>query len=108
MIPGHSHSQTVSATPGSGFAYGTGNLSNANTGSVQTGISIQSGGGDAVTVNGAATGVSLASNTTGLSIGAAGGTETRPQNIAQIYIIKAVQDASGPVTMTGITTSDDK
>ena len=49
---------------------------------------------------------SSVNNTTGLSIGAAGGDETRPQNIAQIYIIKAVQDASGPVPITGITTSD--
>lgn len=78
----------------------------ANTNSAQTGISIQAGGGDAVTVGGAATGVSLANNTTGLSIGAAGGDETRPQNIAQIYIIKAVQDASGPVAVTSIDTSD--
>ena len=51
-------------------------------------------------------GVSSQATTTGLSIGAAGGDETRPQNIAQIYIIKAVQDASGPVPITGITTSD--
>jgi len=103
---GHAHSQTVSGTAGSGYAYGTGSLPSANTGSAQTGISIQAGGGDAVTVSGAATGVSLANNTTGLSIGATGDTETRPQNIAQIYIIKAVQDASGPVAVTSIDTSD--
>jgi hypothetical protein len=36
----------------------------------------------------------------------AGGEETRPQNIAQIYIIKAAQDSSGPVPVTGVTTSD--
>jgi microcystin-dependent protein len=108
--PGHAHSQTVSATPGSGFAYGSGNLVNASTGVSGTGISIQLGGGEAVTVAAHATGVSLANNTTGIVIGGTGGTETVPQNVAQIYIIKAVNDSTsgggGTGTLTGVTSSD--
>ena len=59
-----------------------------------------------------ATGVSLANNTTGIVIGGTGGTETVPQNIAQIYIIKAVNDSTsgggggGTGTLTGVTSSD--
>jgi len=38
--PGHSHSTVVSGTPGSGFAYGSGNVANGATGASVTGTSI--------------------------------------------------------------------
>jgi len=110
--PGHSHTQTVSGTPGSGFAYGTGNLANASTGASGTGISIQLGGGEAVTVAARTTGISLTPHATDITIGGTGGTETVPQNTAQIYIIKAVNDSTsgggggGTGTLTGVTSSD--
>ena len=104
--PGHVHQYGLLNNAGGSGVWGTiGAGAQYNTTQNGTGISIQNSQ-PGVTVNSAATGASAANNTTGLSIGAAGGDETRPQNIAQIYIIKAVQDASGPVPITGITTSD--
>lgn len=103
--PGHVHGGgfMVAALGASGATAST--PWQANTDPSGTGISIQSSQ-PGVTVNTAATGMSSASNTTGIAIGAAGGAETVPQNIAQIYIIKAVQDSAGPTTMTGISSSD--
>ena len=108
--PGHAHSisgdwyintiggQNVNGNPGAYAAVQT-----ANTNAAGTGISINTAAPDTDIQQPA---VSVASAVTGLTLGAAGGDETRPQNIAQIYIIKAAQDSSGPVAVTGVTTSD--
>jgi len=109
--PGHSHSQSVSSTAGVGYAYGTGSVPNASTGASGAGISIQpagslAGGTDWVRPT-------IDSSATGITIGGTGGTETVPQNIAQIYIIKAVNDSTsggggggGSGTLVGVTSSD--
>jgi len=104
--PGHSHSQLVSATPGSGFAYGSGNVANGTTGASGTGISVNlagnlGGSSDAQTPN-----VTVAAATTGETIGSSGGTETRPQNIALAYYIKAEVDTAGGNTVVAIQSSD--
>jgi microcystin-dependent protein len=107
--PSHRHDAVVGiGVSGSGLAGGSGILLEYQTKFATTGISIQSAGniGGSTDSQTPGIGVSVAGAATGLSIGAAGGDETRPQNIAQIYIIKAVQDASGPVPISGITTSD--
>jgi len=108
--PGHYHGggTQVSGVGASGSAAGAPWL--ANTDPSQTYISIQSAQ-PGVTVNAAVTGASAASNTTGIVIGGTGGAETVPQNIAQIYIIKAVNDyagggGGGTGTLTGVTSSD--
>lgn len=46
------------------------------------------------------------SNTTGITVGSTGGTETVPQNIAFDYYIKAVIDAGGPTVVASIASSD--
>ena len=68
--PGHNHSYTFVGTPGNGLGGGaqSGNANNT-TGSKTTGISINS-------------------NTTGITIANSGSTETRPRNIAMLYCIK--------------------
>jgi hypothetical protein len=110
--PGHTHSTIVSATPGSGFAYGTGNVANGSTGASGTGISIQSAGDIGGGTDNLQPIVHMDSATTGITIGGTGGTETVPQNTAQIYIIKAVNDSTsgggggGTGTLTGVTSSD--
>ena len=107
--PGHSHGlPTGSANGGGIFAWAQTQGATFNTNGANTGVSINGVGNLGGNTDSQTPGVSVSvsGNTTGLSIGAAGGDETRPQNIAQIYIIKAVQDASGPVPITGITTSD--
>ena len=48
----------------------------------------------------------IAAAATGISLGTAGGTETVPQNMALDYYIKAVHDAAGIPSITGIDTSD--
>jgi len=104
--PGHSHAAGFQIAGVGVSAATAGSPWQANTDASLTGISIQAGGGDAVTVNLNGTYVSVANAVAGLSIGATGDGETRPQNIAQIYIIKAVSDA-GPITgIAGITSSD--
>ena len=52
-------------------------------------------------------GVSTA-NTTGMSIGADGGSESVPKNMAMNYYIKAVSDSTGPIPVTGIVSSDEE
>jgi hypothetical protein len=50
--------------------------------------------------------ITIQSATTGLQVGAAGGAETVPQNIAMDYYIKAVNDSAVSGIVTGIDTSD--
>ncbi len=102
--PGHTHSQNVSGNTGEGFAWGIGNLANGNTGSSGTGISINGAGN----LGGSADSQqpAIASAVTGETIGATGGAETVPQNMALDYYIKAVHDSGGIAPVTGIDTSD--
>jgi microcystin-dependent protein len=110
--PGHAHSTVVSATPGSGFAYGAGNVANGSTGASGTGISIQEYGNLGGNTDSQQPAVAMNAVQTGIVIGGTGGTETVPQNTAQIYIIKAVNDSTsgggggGTGTLTGVTSSD--
>jgi microcystin-dependent protein len=107
----HSHNQPVGLTFGAYSHYDNGGsfleTTNVSTGGATTGISIQSAGNLGGGTDTHQPTVYMDSVATGITIGGTGGTETVPQNTAQIYIIKAVNDASGPVAMTGITTSDD-
>lgn len=108
--PGHTHTPTLSRQAGDGGSFGAYASSGGNIGTTLpaagTGISIAAVGNlggsadarqPAVTVNGAATGVTL---------GATGGAETVPQNIALDFYIKAVEDSAGISGITNITTSD--
>jgi microcystin-dependent protein len=108
--PGHSHSMSVGAfQSGNEHNSGSGNLpiNPTATGASGTGISIAAAAptGTADSQTPAIT-LTNASSTTGETIGASGGTETVPQNMALIYIIKALND-SPPITgVTAIDTSD--
>jgi microcystin-dependent protein len=103
---GHTHSQIVSATPGSGFAYGTGNVANGTTGASGTGISINGVGSLGGNTDAQQPAVTVASATTGETIGSTGGTETVPQNIALAYYIKAEVDVPGGNVVVAIQSSD--
>jgi len=108
--PGHHHSVSMA---NSGFPWGgTGSAVNVVYAAGQTlttdsptGISIVSASpiGSADSQQPAVT--TLAAST-GEIIGAAGGTETVPQNIAQIYVIKALNDAAAISGVISIDTSD--
>jgi microcystin-dependent protein len=106
--PGHTHSGIALEANGQAGSNGSIGAGFVSIGVSGTGISIAAVGDlggyadtrqPTVTVNGAATGI---------SIGAVGGAETVPQNIAQIILIKAVNDLpSSIVPVTSITSSDD-
>jgi len=104
--PGHTHSSNAENVTG-GYQWGAGGETHSMPATINTaltGISIAAGGADAVTV--ASETATNAPTVTGLVVGAAGGAETVPQNMAQIYIIKAIDDL-GPITgIVGITSSD--
>ena len=107
--PGHFHQATLYAHNDNGPLLGNANGGASGTMTTDTratGISIAAVGNlggsadarqPAVTVNGSYTGV---------IIGATGGDETRPQNVAMNYVIKAVNDAAAISGMTSITSSD--
>ena len=110
--PGHSHALNMTQRGTSDFAQsypyaspGGGGLVSAAAG---TGISIAAAGdlGGSTSTAQPAVGVTVNPNTTGLSIGAFGGAETVPQNMALDYYIKAVNDSTGAANITGIDTSD--
>jgi microcystin-dependent protein len=109
--PGHRHNaivgQNVSA---SGIAGGSGVLIANQTEAALTGIGIQTAGNlggntDAqqpvVTVN-----IANASSTTNETIGSTGGAETVPQNMALIYVVKAVNDTTQVGAVTSLSSSD--
>jgi microcystin-dependent protein len=107
--PGHSHTvYGYGALGGTGAGTQVTNGGNpaVNTSSVGTGVSVQTVGNLGGSADARQPAVTVAAAATGLVIGAAGGAETVPQNIAQIYVIKAVEDSSGPVPVTNIDTSD--
>ena len=119
--PGHSHGYTLRRgddTNNTGTQARTGSNSAATvTGSTNpagTGISIAGSGanisiqgsGSNIGIFGNFTGVSVAGAFTGVQVGTTGGAETRPQNIAFDYYIKALNDAVGPAALLGITSAD--
>jgi microcystin-dependent protein len=105
--PGHSHTYLDNTyVAGSNVVDGAGwSAVASNTGTNVTGISIQSAAvaGSASSVRPA---ITVPSSTTGFVVGAAGGPETVPQNIAMDYFIKAVNDSTVTGIVTGIDSSD--
>jgi len=105
--PGHSHSKGFDITGGFGVNAATaGSPWQTNTGASGTGISIQSAGNLGGNTDNQQPAVTVASSTTGETIGATGGTETVPQNIAMDYYIKALPDASGIQSIVSISSTD--
>jgi microcystin-dependent protein len=106
--PGHSHSSTgmyaAEDSDGSGVTDYYPNT--IQTGASLTGISVQAAGDFGMGAS--APGVTVNANTTGITLGATGGTETVPQNIALDYYIKAIDDATQSTSITGITSSDEQ
>lgn len=104
--PGHHHSYgTIGGTGVVGLGAGSGIVTPANTSTSGTGISIQAAGG--LSTDSQQPAVTVAGNTTGVAIGSTGEGETRPQNIALDYYIKAIDDAAQVTALTGITSSND-
>lgn len=105
--PGHTHHELATNVPG----VGTGNLYvgsggfDATVGASQTGISLATAGDLGTTTSLAQP--AIVSSTTGLSAGTTGEAETRPQNIALDYYIKAIDDSAQVAAITGIVSSDD-
>lgn len=103
--PGHSHSYgTLGGTGVVGLGAGSGIVTPANTSTSGTGISIQNA---APNTDSQQPAVAVAGNTTGVAIGSTGDGETRPQNIALDYYIKATDDATQVTALTGIASSND-
>jgi microcystin-dependent protein len=108
--PGHAHSVPLSSA---GYTFDSGgSAANAvwaagstNTSNVGTGVSIAAAAptGTAASQQPA---VTVDSATTGETIGASGGTETVPQNVAMDFYIKALPDATGVNSIVSITSSD--
>jgi microcystin-dependent protein len=105
--PGHSHTyQDNTYSAGTNVVSGNGwSAVASNTGAAVTGISIQNTT-IASSVNSQQPAVTVATATTGTQVGAAGGAETVPQNIAMDYFIKAVNDSTATGIVTGIASSD--
>lgn len=107
--PGHAHTVDISqaGTGGDGSGGADRVNYNANPTTVSgTGISIQ-GANANISVNSATQATTAAPAVTGLSVGAAGGTETRPQNTALDYYIKAINDSTTQIGVTSLASSDD-
>lgn len=103
--PGHLH--TAKDLPGGAGAFGSGAgfmLVDQPTSVALTGISIQAAGG--LSGNTDSKQPSIVANTTGVAVGATGDAETRPQNIAMNYLIKAKNDSSNVSAIAGLTSSD--
>jgi len=107
--PGHAHNYYHGGvTAGAQYQAGSGWINDYSpTESAVTGVSINANG-TGVSIAAAAPAITVPTAQTGTTIGAAGGTETVPQNTAMDYYIKAVQDAVGPTAITGLTSSDDQ
>jgi microcystin-dependent protein len=107
--PGHLHQNTRAAITGGGSQIDSGgsSLVYGDSDSAITGISIQSAApaGTAASQQPAIT-LSNATSTTGETIGSTGGAETVPQNMALIYVVKAVNDTTQVGAVTSISSSD--
>jgi microcystin-dependent protein len=107
--PGHRHNAVVGLNVGgSGIAGGSGVLLAYQTEVAGTGISVNGVGnlGGSTDSQQPAVSVSLASSTTGETIGSTGGAETVPQNMALIYVVKAVNDTAQVGAVTSLSSSD--
>jgi len=104
--PGHSHTlNTGTGLGGPQWTLAAETVTGSTpTGSSGTGISIQAVGG--LSMDGQQPAVTVSGSVTGVAIGSTGDGETRPQNIALDYYIKAVDDAAQVTALTGISSSD--
>jgi len=107
--PGHAHNYYHGGvTAGAQYQAGSGWINDYSpTAPAATGISINANG-TGVSIAAAAPAITVPTAQTGETVGAAGGTETVPQNTAMDFYIKAIQDAIGPTAITGLTSSDDQ
>jgi microcystin-dependent protein len=107
--PGHLHANTRASVSGGGSQIDSGgsSLVYGDSNSALTGVSIQAAApsGTANSQQPAIT-LSNASATTGETIGSTGGTETVPQNMALIYVVKAVNDTAQVGAVTSLSSSD--
>jgi microcystin-dependent protein len=109
--PGHRHNAVVGLNvSGSGIAGGSGVLIANQTEVAGTGISIQAAGNIGGNTDAQAPAVTvtptIAAATTNETIGSTGGAETVPQNMALIYVVKAVNDTTQVGAVTSISSSD--
>lgn len=108
--PGHAHSANASlADSGSSFYShnSAAPASTVNTNVAATGVTINNAPQLPGSTDAQQPAVTVAPDITGVTVGATGGDETRPQNVAMNYVIKAVNDALGPTALTGIISSDE-
>ena len=106
--PGHVHSLNITPISDSGNGnpprMQSGGTSNSN--AAVTGITAVADLGHA-NIAATAQATTVSSAITGIASGATGDTETRPQNIAMVYFIKAVNDSISPsAAILGVTSSD--
>lgn len=107
--PTHTHGGQVGTGSGAGAAGGSG-ITQGGISAAATGISIDTAGniGGFTDTQTPTVFVSVGTATTGVSTGVAGSDETRPQNIALDYYIKATNDTALISGITSITSSDDQ
>lgn len=106
--PGHVHSVSggvTGATSSRGFTPISVTETDA-TNAATTGISIAAVGDLGGSTSLSQPAVSVSGSYTGIGIGATGDAETRPQNVALDYYIKAVNDSANTGIVTGIDSSD--
>jgi microcystin-dependent protein len=108
--PGHFHQAPIYAHNDNGPLLG--NADGGPSGTMQTdvrgtGISIAGSGVLAGSTDSQQPTVTTAANTTGATVGVTGESDTRPQNVAMNYIIKAIDDPAAITGITGITSSDE-
>lgn len=105
--PGHNHAVNAGSVEGGSnwtLQSSVGISGPVSTSSNVTGISVQAAGGLSGTTDSKQP--SIIANTTGVAVGATGEAETRPQNIAMNYLIKAKNDSTNVSSITGLTSSD--
>jgi len=116
----HSHNVPVFTTPNDGSPIGiyargmaggatqvATNAASPNTNGAGTGIGLSTETASHTHSISGTTGADATASATGVTVGATGGTETRPENVAMNYYIKAVEDSSATITpVLGITSSD--
>ena len=102
---GHAHTFTLTNVFAGNNAGSNGNNVSQTPG-VNTGVGVANIQNATAVNNPSSTGVAVNSATTGVTTAAEGGAETRPQNIALDYYIKAVNDSTASLGLTGISSSD--
>lgn len=107
----HAHTIPLSAGGTFGLNFAAGRV-DAFAGNINSGLGGGHGHAASASAGGATAGHfhnifgSTGGSGTGISLGFSGGSETVPQNIAFDFYIKAVNDAVGPVSITGIDSDD--